>query len=347
MDGTTTRSGATPRTTHRASPACRQRPHAIAQRLRMLACIAAAGAALLAAAPARAAPPALGLHAGSDNDTSQYESFGQWLGRPVVYRVTFVDATSWKTIASPYFLKTTAAWLASSPIRVEVVTVPLLPAAAQPSRLADVAAGRHDEVFRMLAQRLQATGNAQRIIVRPGWEANGNWYPWSAVYAPITFIRAFRHVVAVMRSEAPRLRFEWNLSRQGVPSFDWTKAYPGDDVVDIVSMDVYDQYTNGWADLLGSSLGRGLLRFRAFAREHRKPEAYTEWSLSTSSHGRGDEPAFVDDMHAWLHDPKANVLYQSYWNTHAGGPDAAIQGPDAGNVPNAANEYRKLFSRDP
>jgi hypothetical protein len=33
--------------------------------------------------------PGLGLHAGSDNNIDQYESFGDWLGREVMYRVVF------------------------------------------------------------------------------------------------------------------------------------------------------------------------------------------------------------------------------------------------------------------
>ena len=68
---------------------------------------------------------------------------------------------------------------------------------------------------------------------------------------------------------------------------DWNKAYPGDDVVDIISMDVHDEYNHGWSDVVGGSYG--LAAFRQFARRHGKSEAYTEWSVSANTPGHGDD----------------------------------------------------------
>jgi hypothetical protein len=285
---------------------------------------------------------ALGLHAGRDSDISQYEEFGNWLGKPVMYRVTFAADDSWDTIASPYFLNATRQWLASNPSRVEVVSVPLVPKHSGPDTLDAVAAGQYDKYFTKLAQNLASkTGAPSRIIVRLGWEPNGTWYAWSAVKSPESYAKAFRHVVQTMRAVNKELRFEWNLSRTGEKDFDWTSAYPGDDVVDIVSMDVYDQYNHSWDEILN---GKGGLRdFRKFARAHDKPEAYAEWSVSNSSAGHGDNQAFIKNMHDWFE--SGNVLYAAYWNTSAGGPDAAIEGRAAGKAPKAAKAFKSLFSR--
>ncbi|WP_050453706.1 glycoside hydrolase family 26 protein [Candidatus Burkholderia verschuerenii] len=304
----------------------------------------ASGIAFAVAAQSHAfAAPAIGVHAGRDDSISQYAEFGDWVGQPVSYRVVFVDDSSWRTIANPYFLGATRQWFAANPKNVEVVSVPLAAKGSPSDVLQSVADGQQDDVYRQLAQRLKDTGAPERIIVRLGWEFNGNWFAWTAARSPDTFARAFRHVALLMRKETPGLRFEWNLARTGERNFDWNRAYPGNDVVDIVSMDVYDQYTKGWDDLRNGS--SGLVAFRAFAKAHGNPEAYPEWGLSTSSHGLGDDPEFVEGMHEWFNAPDANVLYQAYWNTHADGPNAAISGPTAGRVPKAAARYKLLFGR--
>lgn len=289
------------------------------------------------------AAPAIGLHAGRDDSIAQYQSFSEWIGQPVSYRVVFADEASWRSIAAPYFLRATRDWLALNPRNVEVVSVPLATKASSSDVLEAIASGQQDETYRELARRLKQAGAPERVIVRLGWELNGDWFAWTATRSPESFVQAYRQVVQVMRKEAPGLRFEWNVAREGKRDFDWKQAYPGNEVVDIVSMDVYDQYTKDWDDILNGT--RGLIAFRAFAREKGKPEAYTEWALSTSAHGHGDDPRFVEHMHAWFTAPDARVLYQAYWNTHSGGPDSAVSGPDAGRVPMGSAQYKFLFGK--
>ena len=287
---------------------------------------------------------------GKDGETAQYDVFGGWLGEPVTYRVTFADAESWSGISAPYFLSmATKPWLASNPNRHEVLTVPLMPKSGNQGMLQDVADGHYDTYFETLAGHLATkTGAPERVIVRLGWELNGKWYPWSAVGYAEQYKQAYRQVVGVMRGRCNVLRFEWNLSRGADPKFDWTTAYPGDDVVDGVSMDVYDQYNSGWNSIVNGY--QGLAFFRNFARQLKKPEAYPEWGLSTNAKakGRGDDTAFVQGMYDWLQAGGADVPYAAYWNTPAGGPDAAIYS-DSPNysvkVPNSQALYKRLFGQ--
>ena len=314
-------------------------------------------AALMAGACSAAHSAAIGLHAGQDAAITQYDGFGTWLGKPVMYRVTFADASTWDTIASPYFLSTgTKAWLASNPSRYEVVTVPLMPDPSgtipnnqvqqDDDMLTAIANGTYDNYFRTLAQNLATkTGAPQRIIVRLGWELNGDWYTWNALDKPASYAAAYRHVVQTMRSICNVLRFEWNLSRTG-RTLTWSDAYPGDDVVDVISMDVYDEFNKGWTDVVGGTYG--LTAFRQFAQSHHKSEAYTEWSVSTSTNGHGDDTAFVQGMHDWIVAGGANVLYHGYWDTNAGGPDGVIYSYSSTapvTVPNSAALYKKLFGQ--
>ena len=302
--------------------------------------IAAAAEAATGTAPA----PALGLHSGKDDSIEQYEAFGAWLGNRVIYRVVFSDMRTWDGIASPWYIGTTRRWLASDPGRVEVISLPLLPK-TDAGDFAAVAAGRHDRHFRAFATKLAERGIASRVIVRLGWEGNGDWYPWAYGRDPDGFRKAFRRAAQVMRRAAPGLRFEWcvacRASRKGGPA-EWTEAYPGDDVVDIISMDVYDEHEPNWKSLVEGEAG--LRELRAFARERGKPEAYPEWGCSTnrSARGRGDNPEFIENMARWFAEGEGRVLYQAYWNTSSGGPNAAIHGP-ALSVPNAARAFRRVF----
>lgn len=293
---------------------------------------------------AAGAVPALGLHAGRDDAIAQYDAFGDWLGRKVMYRVVFCDQASWSTIASPWFLGGTRKWLDSDPGRVEVISLPLLPKGEE-RNFAAVASGQHDKDFAAFAQSLQSRGFAPRVIVRLGWEGNGDWYPWAYASDPAGYRAAFQRAVQAMRKVAPALRFDWcvssRASRKGGPAA-WTDGYPGDDVVDIISMDTYDEYQPNWDTLLNGEAG--LRELREFAIKHDKPEAYPEWGCSTnrSAKGGGDNVSFVEHMAEWFRGRPGGVLYQAYWNTSSGGPKGAIFG-DRSVLPNAAAGYHRLF----
>ena len=76
-------------------------------------------------------------------------------------------------------------------------------------------------------------------VVRIGWEFNGNWMPWAASKDPESYKRYFRRIVEIMRrAPGQRFQFEW-CPNHGRKDMDPTEAYPGDDVVDIIGMDVY------------------------------------------------------------------------------------------------------------
>lgn len=289
----------------------------------------------------------LGLHAGSDNDEtlSPYLSFGKWLGRPVQYRVVFNDDSSWQALANDYYIKASKKWVDSDPNRREVMTVGLLPTSDK-GDFQSVIDGKHDAEFRAVAQSIKDNGIASRVIVRLGHEFNGDWYPWSAINDPKGYVGAFRRAVQQMRAVIPDLQIDWCANRgssldKNKKPFHWTDAYPGDDVVDTISMDVYDQYNSGWDDIvLGEA---GLQELRDFAAAHDKKEAYPEWGCSTDKHGHGDDPEFIDHMADWFRAAPNGVVFQGYWNTWAGGPNAVLHGERAGRVPKAAAEYKRIF----
>lgn len=291
-------------------------------------------------ARAEAQDPAIGLHYGSDQSRSQYESFSNWLGRDVQYRVVFLGKRTWSDIANPFFLHVTKKWVNSRPGRTEVISVPMLPDSESGS-FGVINSGARDHHFRALAEAIKSAGVADRVIVRLGWEGNGDWYKWSFQKKPAAYRNAFRRIVQTMRKTAPELRFEFNISNlatRGADGAKWTEGYPGNDVVDVISMDIYDHW-NTWDRMVNGDAG--LAEMRAFAIKNNKPEAFAEWSCSTLKAGNGDSPAFISNMAAWMRARPGGVLYQAYWNSPSGAK-GTIHGETV-YAPKAAARYLKEF----
>lgn len=305
--------------------------------------LAFATLAVGAASVGRAQAPALGLHYGSDFSISQYESFSGWIGRKVMYRVSFLDKRSWSLMQDAAVIDIARSWVKSYPGRVEVLSVAMF-ADGDTGGFPSITNGSRNAVFEGIASRIQAAGIADRVIIRLAWEANGSWYKWSYLKDPAGFRAAFRHIVWRMRLRAPNLRFEFNVSNlagAGLNNADWREGYPGDDAVDVISMDIYDHW-NPWTRMLSGAAG--LHEMREFAKAHNKPEAYTEWACSTLSNGHGDNPGFMRSMSDWMDARPGKVLYHSYWNTRDGAAGRIFGVVD---VPQAAAEFKRLFGPPP
>ncbi|HEX2773701.1 MAG TPA: glycosyl hydrolase, partial [Micromonosporaceae bacterium] len=156
------------------------------------------------------------------------------------------------------------------------------------------AEGRFDRHFRALAQRLVERGAAETIIVL-GWEMNGTTYSGRCAPDPAAWKAYWRRIVAVMR-DVPGQAFRFDFAPvRGAQAIPWPQCYPGDDVVDIIGMDTYDQHPGRtFSDFVYQPYG--LLDHAEFAAAHGKPTSYPEWGLFDY----GDNPAYVRGMHSWI-----------------------------------------------
>jgi hypothetical protein len=194
-----------------------------------------------------------------------------------------------------------------------------------------------------MARELVRHGQGDAIL-RLGWEFDGDWYPWAAGRDPQAFVAYWRRTVDAIRAvPGAHFSFDWTASIGGggiAPD----RAYPGDDYVDVIGLDVYDQ---GWADGFEDPDRRwrtlrdgryGLRWHRAFAAAHGKPESFPEWGLADrpDGHGGGDDAAFVRRMHAWI--AAGHVRYHCYFDFDA--EDARHR---LGGFPAAADEFRRRF----
>jgi len=101
--------------------------------------------------------------------------------------------------------------------------------------------GEWDAVFRRWAVAAKAEGG--RVLLRFGFEMNGDWFTWSL--RPKEFIAAWRRAHRIMRTEVGAKNIEWVWSPNAVsiprkPENGIHEYYPGDDFVDWVGVDGYN-----------------------------------------------------------------------------------------------------------
>ena len=270
---------------------------------------------LLAAQPLARAME-FGVYKGPGCDgRAKIPEFERFAGRKVERTVDALAQETWSSFESSIDW-IPACWKGSG-IKL-TLSVPMMPRSGG-GTLLEGASGQHDEIFRHVARALIANDYAD-ATVRLGWEFNGDWMPWAAAKDPDSFIAYFRRIVSIMRAvPGAHFQFEWcpNHARHNI---DPPRAYPGDDVVDVIGMDVYDEY---WSPEFADPAVRwqsyreqpfGLYWHRDFAREHGKPTAYSEWGTGTrpDGHGAGDDPTFIEGMADWF--AESNPLYESYWD---------------------------------
>ncbi|MCX7304396.1 MAG: glycosyl hydrolase [Hyphomicrobiales bacterium] len=270
--------------------------------------------------------------------------FESFVGRKAQRTVDALNQESWAEMKSsiPWITK---CWRGSD---IELtLSVPMLPKDGSGS-LAEGAAGAYDAIFIMTARALIQNGHADAVI-RIGWEFNGDWMPWAAVRDPESYKLYFRRIVGIMR-DAPgqKFRFEW-CPNHGRKAMDPTKAWPGDDVVDIIGMDAYAETwgieSMGPSERFQYYLDQpfGLKWHRDFGREHGKPISYPEWGAGTrpDGHGVGDDPVFIEGMADWF--DAAQPLYQSYWDVQAADYNAQMSN---GQFPEASAMFKRRFAID-
>lgn len=212
--------------------------------------------------------------------------------------------------------------------------------------MAQGAKGAYNASFRALGQQLVANGQADAYL-RVGWEFNGNWHSWAAAANPSIFKAYFRQIVYSLRSaKGQHFRIVWNPAA-GQQQIEASLAYPGDDVVDVIGLDIYNASWRPqdvgnaqvrWNNLVTQQ--NGLTWLHDFAKRHRKPIAFPEWGTGTrpDGHGYGDDPLFINNMAKWIADN--NVVYQSYWDYAAWDYNSEMS---TGKMPLTAAAFKTNF----
>jgi len=319
--------------------------------------------------------------------TAGVEAFAAWLDRPSVWALDFVGSESWDNVGWPtWWLGAWSKWTAAKPGRRLVLAIPLLPGPGdgsgptqgkvdlgKPVSLERGAAGAYNPHFKQLAENLVAH-TLTDVILRPGWEFNGGWYTWKAKGKEKLFAEYWRQVVTTMRAVpgAKGVQFCWNPTL-GDQDFPAEQAWPGDEFVDLVGVDVYDEtwaadtypwpkdadaqvilsrQKKVWKEWILES-PRGLAYWTRFAKDHGKPLAIPEWGLNhrEDGHAGRDNVHFIEQMYAFVTDPSNRVAFHGYFDVNADSdhrhqlsPGVPGSGKQEGTeYPAAAARFRELF----
>ena len=129
---------------------------------------------------------------------------------------------------------------------------------------------------------------------------------WAAKNDPQAWIVYWRRIVTAMRSTpGANFKFDW-CAAGGWSEFRAENVYPGDEYVDIIGLDFYNNLGEKRAVTpqerwnIRKQAPHGLDWHRRFATAHGKPMSYPEWGTGRRREGHGgekDRP--VDERDPW------------------------------------------------
>ncbi len=301
---------------------------------------------------------ALGFYPGDGpNPASYFQSEAAWLGQKPKFVESFLAYNSGSAMAG------SAGWVASQYGTIPwhptlIISVPLGFQGQSPSaNFNAITSGSYDAAYRQSAQALAKY--PANVIVRLGWEFDGNWFPWSAQTDPSGFAAAYRHVVNIFRSVSPT-KFTYSLVGTAGNGKYWPAAWPGNGYVNSFGIDAYDEflpvadtkpYSGTWVNQpkAWSYLLSDLNLAENFAKSHGVQMAVGEWGVVQFSHQTpnsmgGDNPTYIQGMANWANSLPASgpgsLSYMSYFNNANTQANFKITDPA---VPNAAAAFKKVF----
>jgi hypothetical protein len=243
----------------------------------------------------------------------------------------FYGGQSWESMRELKWLP--AYWAAKNPNRKLIWSIPLT---FKGTPLKAVASGEHDADFKEAAAAIAAAH--PDAILRIGWEMNGDWMAWAAGGVERDYIAAYRRAVTIFRAASPRFTFDWCASF-GLQNSPADKAYPGDDAVDTIGMDVYDApfepnlVKRWWITIVEAPYGLAWLV--DFAARHDKKISVAEWGVGLRE--ARDNPYFVEQMSDWLEAHAEGIAFHAYFNA----PPHEL---DSGRFPRSLGVFTKRFS---
>lgn len=163
--------------------------------------------------------------------------------------------------------------------------------------------GAHDTYLRSWAQDAKAYGKP--VIVRLLPEMNGYWWPWGTQFktnTPARFIKAWRHIVTVIRGEgATNVRFLWSPYRQCGQCDTFASVWPGANFVDYAGFSAFNWGgSTKWKEMKGLFQGSAL----AIKALTTRPIIVTETGTVTQKADGSDKAAWITNGY--------NAVYTSF-----------------------------------
>jgi hypothetical protein len=208
---------------------------------------------------------------------------------------------------------------------------------------AAIAAGTYDGALQGSVQAW-AQGGYSTIYYRPGWEFNGNWFPWSIQNATDlkNYIAAFQHMYTVLHAAAATygvtVKVVWNPNvggNQAGGTSTWANWYPGNSYVDVIGIDNYGAPVDGTdpANAPGSATDYTPLQAIAFAEANGKP-------FSIPETGGNNSDGFITALGTVISQAKVTWSFIGLWNDNSGGGNVFSSSSSLGAI------FQKAFVAD-
>ncbi len=294
--------------------------------------------------------------AGQINTPDGYNTRMNWLGYQTDILVAWSNLSGeswadWRDGGNAYFRN---ALDHSPPNTIIVHAMPMIaPGApesnrrcANPSMWTDFNNGDFDADYTTMANNMKALIDAAgrsytSIVIRLGWEMNGDWYAWSVCNEVAAFKNAWARAHGLMTAVMPGLRFDFSPARPYVgynasggrfnyltsAGVDMAGFYPGDDYVDYISVSHHDAHpfvTNEstWQEHVQGRNQRkiGLQEAYDLAVARGKFFVLSEWGTqfsqcSSASFTASPNPAlFIRKTYEFLVARAANVAWDAYFS---------------------------------
>lgn len=256
----------------------------------------------------------------NDQDVASIQTFENYRGRLVDVTTNFVYRNSWDVLTN----NTTyiEGWEAAGAPFTPVYAIPFFPENIGATFNA-CAMGNYNAYWNTFGSKLAAHGQGNAIL-RLGWEFNGNWFAHSVTASNLNDWKScFRQVVGAIKTTAPNVKIDWNVNRgdglKADGNLDPALAYPGDDVVDYIGIDDYDQWEpaydqTSWNNQMNSTYGTQ--HWIDFAAAHGKKVSFPEWGLyhGTDGHHGNDNAFYINKMWALFNSLGSNLAYEAYYD---------------------------------
>lgn len=298
--------------------------------------------------------PIAGVFRGTKPD--EVAGYEKWLGRPIEVVTDFSARANWWDISRPEYL--VADWEGQG--RRLALGVAMLPEEVDGVSIQQGASGEYDKYYRTLGEELVKHGHADAIL-RIGWEFNLAGSRWATEDAG-AFVKYWQRIVTAMRGVGGQeFRFDWTVNNGSGNAYDAVQYYPGDEYVDYVGVDTYDQSgavypipdrcvgdcaqklrKRAWQEYIYGG-ERGLRFWSMFAADRGKQMSIPEWGVwdRVDGTGGGDNPYYIEQMAAFISDPANRVGYQAYFESTNDLGTHRLWNSD--RFPKARQRYLELF----
>jgi hypothetical protein len=311
-------------------------------------CVAASllpSCAMTATTPSTIPTQQLGAITG--NEIAGMEQWAKWLGRAPDHDLIYFNQNSWPELESsvPFIVNVGKQILAAG--RKVHWSVPLGGVGGYEA----TRDGAKDALYSSMAsQILGVYGEGDsRICVRLPWEFNGDFQTMraqsrSGAWDGALYRQTYRRIAQIFKKTSPRFYFDW-CPNIGTLKLDPELCYPGDDVVDVVSVDVY--YRKAYDNTGLNDGGSGIFNYRKtqpngldwlekFATTHGKLIGLSEWGVDDNS-----ATVFMTKMVEWLKGLGPKLSHHNYWD-RTEVIDTKISN---GNLPAIGAIYKEAFGR--